>query len=185
MYYLVLNWDSWKMKDTKASITKCLRRSVRIEVCSNWVQKTHQRSLLPCAHSSHHGWEVCLPLLFVFILGVPDQVRVDSLALVIALHTVQLWWEQRGGQGSVHWASLLWLAGSSTEGLTGKQCKQHLMSFLIFIKSYHLTIEFFELVCLFWNTFNGLQSTFNSVQPVLTVGLFKHNEVTEEAQRKC
>lgn len=47
-------------------------------------------SLLPLTHCSHHSGEVGLPLLFVLVLGVPDQIRVDRLALIVALQSVQL-----------------------------------------------------------------------------------------------
>lgn len=43
------------------------------------------------------------------------------------------------------------------------------------ILPYHLTIELLQLVCLFRSTFNGLQGTFHSVQPVLAVRLLEHN----------
>lgn len=41
--------------------------------------------------------------------------------------------------------------------------------------TYHLTIELLQLVRLLRSIFNGLQSTFHSVQPILAVGLLKQN----------
>lgn len=52
--------------------------------------KYYQWSVFPLANGSHHGRQVGLPLLLVLILRVPDQVGVDSLALVETLHPVQL-----------------------------------------------------------------------------------------------
>lgn len=43
------------------------------------------------------------------------------------------------------------------------------------MQSYHLTVELLQFVCLFDGTFDGLQGTFHSVQPVLAVRLLKHN----------
>lgn len=42
------------------------------------------------------------------------------------------------------------------------------------MQPHHLTIELLQLVCLLRSTFNGLQGTLHSIQPVLTVGLLKH-----------
>lgn len=50
-----------------------------------------------------------------------------------------------------------------------------LLLFRLNIQSYHLTVELLQLVCLFGGTFDGLQRTFHSVQPVLAVRLLKHN----------
>lgn len=48
-------------------------------------------------------------------------------------------------------------------------------------RPYHLAVELLQLVCLFSGTFNGLQGTFHSVQPVLAVRLLKHN-LTEKSK---
>lgn len=52
--------------------------------------KYYQWSVLPLTNGSHHGSQVGLPLLLVLILRVPDQIGVDSLALVETLQPVQL-----------------------------------------------------------------------------------------------
>lgn len=51
------------------------------------------------------------------------------------------------------------------------------------MQSYHLTVELLQLVCLFRGTFDGLQGTFHSVQPVLAVRLLEHN-LTENLRRQ-
>lgn len=51
---------------------------------------TYQRRALPLTHCSHHSSKVGLPLLLILILGVPDQICVDWLALIVAFQSVQL-----------------------------------------------------------------------------------------------
>lgn len=52
--------------------------------------KHYQWSVFPLTNGGHHGSQVCFPLLLVFILWVPDQIGVDSLAVVETLQPVQL-----------------------------------------------------------------------------------------------
>lgn len=57
----------------------------------NMVQRSpYQRSVLPLTHRSHHSSQVGLPLLLIFILGVPDQVCIHRLALTVTLQSVEL-----------------------------------------------------------------------------------------------
>lgn len=50
--------------------------------------------------------------------------------------------------------------------------------------NYHLSIKLLQFVCLLTGTLNGLESTFNTVQPVLTVGLLKGNNVTARTRQR-
>lgn len=44
--------------------------------------------------------------------------------------------------------------------------------------NYHLSVKLLQFVCLLTGILNGLESTFNTVQPVFTVGLLKGNNIT-------
>lgn len=54
------------------------------------LENVYQRNVLPLTNRSHHSSQVGLPLLLVLILRVPDQIRVDGLALVETLQSIQL-----------------------------------------------------------------------------------------------
>lgn len=50
--------------------------------------------------------------------------------------------------------------------------------------NYHLSIKLLQFVCLLTGTLNSLESTFNTVQPVFTVGLLKGNNITARTRQR-
>lgn len=54
------------------------------------LKNVYQWNVFPLTNRSHHSSQVGLPLFLVLILRVPDQIRVDGLALVETLQSIQL-----------------------------------------------------------------------------------------------
>ncbi len=82
---------SLSLKTTQTTVHK---RASKSQKCS-FRRSAYQWSFLPLTHRSHHGGEVGLPLLLVLVLGVPDQICVDGLTVIVALQSVQLDNEKR------------------------------------------------------------------------------------------
>lgn len=50
--------------------------------------------------------------------------------------------------------------------------------------NYHLSMKLLQFVCLLTGTLNGLESIFNTIQPVFTVGLLKGNNITARTRQR-
>lgn len=50
--------------------------------------------------------------------------------------------------------------------------------------NYHLSVKLLQFVCLLTGTLNSLESIFNTIQPVFTVGLLKGNNVTARTRQR-